>query len=81
MIEACIFSKPITIHGNGMNIRDWLYVKDHCSAIDAVFHKGNAGESYNVGANTEKSNMEIINIICEFMDQVLAREINNSCKN
>lgn len=68
MIEACVYNKPITVHGSGMNIRDWLYVKDHCSAIDSVFHKGTAGESYNVGANTEKSNIDIINTICDLMD-------------
>jgi len=68
MIEACVYNKPITVHGTGKNIRDWLYVKDHCSAIDKVFHEGTPGESYNVGSNNEITNIDIIHIICKYMD-------------
>lgn len=58
----------LTIHGDGQNVRDWLHVTDHCKAIDVVLHKGNDGEIYNVGANTEKTNLEIANIILKEMN-------------
>ena len=50
-------------YGDGKNVRDWLYVKDHCSAIDAVLHRGRIGEVYNIGGNNEKPNIEIVKLI------------------
>ncbi|UCH45407.1 MAG: dTDP-glucose 4,6-dehydratase [Nitrospiraceae bacterium] len=55
--------KPIPVYGDGMNVRDWIYVEDHCSAVDAVLHKGKAGDVYNIGVRNERPNIEIIRII------------------
>lgn len=74
VIRSCKEWKPIPIYGDGSNIRDWLHVEDHCSAIDAVLHHGCIGESYNVGGNCEKTNLEVVNIICELMDKHFPRE-------
>jgi dTDP-glucose 4,6-dehydratase len=74
IIRCCMEWKSIPIYGDGTNIRDWLHVADHCSAIDAVLHKGVVGESYNVGGNAEKSNLEVVHTICDLMDQHYPRD-------
>ena len=63
MINNCIKEKDLPVYGDGMQIRDWLHVSDHCSAIDTVLHKGRDGEVYNIGGNNEKANIEIIKLI------------------
>lgn len=63
MINNCMNNKKLPIYGDGMQIRDWLHVKDHCEAIDTVLHKGVLGEVYNVGGNNEKANLEIVKLI------------------
>ena len=63
MIINALKGKPLPVYGDGKNIRDWLHVKDHCSAIDLVIHKGKPGEVYNIGGNNEKTNIEIVNYI------------------
>ena len=63
MISNALEDKELPVYGDGMNIRDWLYVKDHCQAIETVFHNGKPGEVYNIGANNEKSNIEIVKLI------------------
>lgn len=65
MINNCLDSKPLPIYGDGMQIRDWLYVEDHCIAIDTVLHKGKNGEIYNIGGNNEKTNIEIVKLIID----------------
>ncbi|OKP85721.1 dTDP-glucose 4,6-dehydratase [Paenibacillus sp. P32E] len=65
IISNALEDKEIPVYGDGMNIRDWLFVEDHCRAIDLVLHKGKAGEVYNVGGHNEKANIEIVNIILE----------------
>jgi dTDP-glucose 4,6-dehydratase len=55
--------KPIPVYGDGMNVRDWIYVEDHCRAIDAVFHKGSAGEIYNIGSRNERPNIDVVRIL------------------
>ncbi len=60
MINNCMNDKPLPVYGDGMQIRDWLHVEDHCEAIDSVLHKGKPGEVYNVGGNNEKANIEIV---------------------
>ena len=65
MIINAINGKPLPVYGDGQNIRDWLHVKDHCSAIDLVIHKGKPGEVYNIGGNNEKKNIEIVKHIIE----------------
>lgn len=61
--------KQIPVYGNGLNIRDWLYVRDHCSAIDTVLLKGKIGEVYNIGGNTEKTNIEIVKTILDILSK------------
>jgi len=63
MINNCLEYKELPIYGDGMQIRDWLHVSDHCSAIDTVLHKGKIGEIYNIGGNCEKANIEIVKLI------------------
>ena len=63
MINNCKNDKPLPVYGDGMQIRDWLHVSDHCSAIDTVLHKGKDGEIYNIGGNNEKANIEIVKLI------------------
>ena len=70
IIRNAILGKDIPIYGNGKNIRDWLYVKDHCGAIDLVFHQGKLGESYNIGTRNEKSNYDMALKICDILDRV-----------
>ena len=62
-------NKPITMHGNGLNVRDWIYVRDHCSALDLMLHKGEAGEIYNVGVDNERNNLEMAQLILELMNK------------
>lgn len=67
MIVNCINDKELPVYGDGLQIRDWLHVKDHCSAIDIVMHKGINGEIYNIGGNNEKANIEIVKLIIELL--------------
>ena len=69
IIISCLNGKDLPIYGDGLNIRDWLYVKDHCSALDSVIKNGEPGETYNIGGNEEKTNLEIVNTICSFLDK------------
>ncbi|RME59402.1 NAD-dependent epimerase/dehydratase family protein, partial [Candidatus Parcubacteria bacterium] len=62
--------KPIPVYGDGTNIRDWLYVRDHCSGIDAVIRKGRLGECYNIGGINEWRNIDICRLICRLMDEL-----------
>lgn len=68
MIINALKGKPLPVYGDGKNIRDWLHVKDHCSAIDLVIHKGKPGEVYNIGGNNEKTNIEIVGLIIEKLE-------------
>ena len=63
MINNCLQNKKLPVYGDGMQIRDWLHVKDHCTGIETVLHKGKVGEIYNIGGNNEKANIEIIKLI------------------
>jgi dTDP-glucose 4,6-dehydratase len=63
MISNALQDKALPVYGNGMNVRDWLYVEDHCSAIDTVLHKGTIGEVYNIGGNNEWHNIDIVKLI------------------
>ena len=65
MIANALVDKPLPVYGEGLNVRDWLYVEDHCKAIDLIIHKGRVGEVYNVGGHNEKQNIEIVKIICK----------------
>ncbi|MBS3987640.1 MAG: dTDP-glucose 4,6-dehydratase [Erysipelothrix sp.] len=63
MINNCLKEKDLPVYGDGMQVRDWLHVSDHCTAIDTVLHKGKNGEVYNIGGNNEKANIEIVKLI------------------
>ena len=65
MIANALADKPLPVYGNGLNVRDWLYVEDHCRAIDLIIHKGRAGEIYNVGGHNEMRNIDIVKLICQ----------------
>jgi dTDP-glucose 4,6-dehydratase len=70
MIVNALAGKPLPVYGDGMQVRDWLYVRDHCSAIRSVLAKGRVGETYNVGGWNEKPNREIVHTICALLDQL-----------
>jgi dTDP-glucose 4,6-dehydratase len=69
VIHACLEGKPIPVYGKGLNIRDWLYVEDHCNAIDVILQKGKVGETYNIGGSAEKDNLSLVKMICEILDE------------
>ncbi len=74
MITHALAGKSLPIYGDGLQIRDWLYVKDHCSAIREVLARGNPGQTYNIGGWNEKPNIEIVKIICDLLDQKKPKE-------
>jgi dTDP-glucose 4,6-dehydratase len=74
IIARALAGEPLPVYGDGKNVRDWLYVTDHCAAIRAVLEKGRAGETYNVGGDAERQNIEVVRTICELLDQRRPRE-------
>ena len=64
-IANALADKPLPVYGTGENVRDWLYVEDHCKAIDLIIHKGRVGEVYNVGGHNEMKNIDIVKLICK----------------
>jgi dTDP-glucose 4,6-dehydratase len=70
VIRNAMAGIPIPVYGDGKNIRDWLFVEDHCSALDLVFHKGKSGETYNIGGRNEIENIHIVKDICRIIDQI-----------
>ena len=73
MIVNALAGKPLPVYGDGMQVRDWLYVKDHCSAIRRVLEAGRLGETYNVGGWNEKPNIDIVNTVCALLDELQPR--------
>jgi dTDP-glucose 4,6-dehydratase len=73
-------NNPIPVYGKGENIRDWLFVEDHASAIDAIFHRGETGSTYTIGGNNEWKNIDLIRLLCRIMDRKLGREAGASEK-
>ncbi len=69
VILNAITHKPLPVYGEGGNVRDWLYVQDHCTAIRRVLERGRVGESYNVGGYNQKTNLEVVNAICSLLDE------------
>jgi dTDP-glucose 4,6-dehydratase len=84
LIPLCILNalngKPLPIYGNGQQIRDWLYVKDHCSAIREVLSNGKVGETYNIGGWNEKSNLDVVNMLCDILDKLKPNKNGSSYK-
>ncbi|WP_422360363.1 dTDP-glucose 4,6-dehydratase [Reichenbachiella sp.] len=72
-IQNIIDEKPLPVYGKGENIRDWLFVHDHVTAIDAVFHQGKCGETYNIGGFNEWKNIDLVKLLCQIMDKKLNR--------
>ncbi len=70
MILNALEGKPLPVYGDGANVRDWLYVKDHCSAIRAVLERGRVGETYNIGGNSERKNLDVVGTICDLVDEM-----------
>jgi dTDP-glucose 4,6-dehydratase len=70
MILNALNGKPLPVYGDGLNVRDWLYVEDHCEAIATVLHRGIVGETYNIGGWNEKRNIDIVHLICELVDEM-----------
>jgi len=73
MINNIMNEKPLPVYGKGENVRDWLYVEDHASAIDIIFHQGKTGEVYNIGGNNEWKNIDLVHALCKIMDTKLKR--------
>lgn len=71
MIQNALTGKALPVYGQGSNIRDWLYVEDHCRAIERVLEKGVPGEVYNVGGHNEKTNLEVVHTLCALLDELL----------
>jgi dTDP-glucose 4,6-dehydratase len=70
MILNALEGKPLPVYGDGQNVRDWLFVGDHCSAIHAVLDRGKIGETYNVGGNSERNNLHVVETICDLVDEL-----------
>ena len=70
MILNALEGKPLPVYGDGGNVRDWLFVEDHCAAIRTVLEKGLAGETYNIGGHSERKNLEVVNTICDLVDDI-----------
>lgn len=80
IIRKALNGENIPIYGDGKNIRDWLYVLDHCKGIDLVFHTGKAGETYNIGGRNERNNNEVVTTICEMLDKKQPKKNGSSYK-
>ncbi len=69
MIANALADKSLPVYGNGLNVRDWLYVEDHCKAIDLIIHNGKVGEVYNIGGHNEKANIDVVKLIIKALDK------------
>jgi dTDP-glucose 4,6-dehydratase len=78
VISNALAGKELPVYGTGQNIRDWLFVIDHCSAIYTVLEKGQVGEVYNIGGNNEKNNLEVVHTVCDILDELMPREDSKS---
>ena len=78
MINNILHGKQLPVYGDGKNVRDWLWVKDHAEAIDIIFHKGLSGETYNIGGNQESTNIDLVHMLCDLMDEALDQEVGKS---
>jgi dTDP-glucose 4,6-dehydratase len=74
MIAQALAGKPLPVYGDGQNVRDWLYVLDHCDAIRAVLAGGRPGETYNIGGNSEKKNLDLVHVLCALLDEIRPRK-------
>jgi dTDP-glucose 4,6-dehydratase len=72
MILNALEGKPLPVYGDGQNVRDWLFVEDHCSAIRAVLARGRVGETYNIGGESERANIDVVKLVCDLVDEMAA---------
>ncbi len=70
-----LIGKQLPVYGDGQNVRDWLYVGDHCGALDVVIHQGTPGETYNIGGNNEVKNIDLVQMLCQLMDELAPRTL------
>lgn len=80
IIRTALANKPIPIYGDGLNVRDWLYVLDHCKGINSALQKGRSGETYNIGGRNERTNLQIVNELCELLNRLKPRSDGRSYK-
>ena len=80
MINNIIHNKPLPVYGEGLNVRDWLFVLDHARAIETIFSKGTVGETYNIGGHNEWTNIDLVHVLCDTMDEKLGRTKGDSRK-
>ena len=73
MINNIIHNKALPVYGEGLNVRDWLFVLDHARAIERIFSKGTVGETYNIGGHNEWTNIDLVHVLCDIMDEKLGR--------
>ena len=78
IISNCLSNKELPIYGDGLNIRDWIYVDDHCRGVFEVLYKGKIGETYNIGGNQELTNIALVNKICDILDEIKPSKTNDS---
>lgn len=78
MINNIMNDKPLPVYGKGENVRDWLFVKDHARAIKVIFEKGKIGETYNIGGHNEWTNIDLVQLLCDVMDEKLGRDMGTS---
>ncbi len=74
MIINALKGKKLPVYGDGQNVRDWIYVSDHCSAIEMVLNRGRVGEVYNIGGRNEQKNLDIVNLVCQIVDRMTAED-------
>lgn len=79
MILNAIEGKPLPVYGDGLNVRDWLYVEDHCDALQLVLEKGRVGECYNIGGNNEQKNIDIVHAICDTVQELIP-DLQHDCR-
>ena len=78
IIRKCLAGESIPVYGDGKNIRDWLYVLDHCKGVDLVYHAGKEGNVYNIGGRNERTNLQIVDTICNILDEKFPTTINRT---
>ena len=77
MIASALAGKPLPVYGDGRNVRDWLYVLDHCEAVRLVLERGRVGETYNIGGGAEKANIDLVRLLCALLDEAQPRKTGN----
>jgi dTDP-glucose 4,6-dehydratase len=81
MLINALQSKPLPVYGDGQQVRDWLYVEDHCKGIERILDRGRAGETYNIGGRCEKTNLEVVQTLCSLLDELAPRSVSGASYN